>query len=218
MSARTKGQKKVRIGGTIDSDVASWLMKTKGKEKFSSHLNNVLKNAMETSSGGYKQSGKEAASLVKMKATLDNLAGWIKKLQGRIDSLESRVSVKKAAKPGEEKVKRPRGRPRKARAPAAAEMEGLTSEQNWFMSRDKYKKIKPDVMSRALEMVQKAFEGSDTVTVGSVKESYDQSNIGVPYPTFRLFYFPLIRDYLLDKKMIEKVDKAGKKGVYKKRE
>ena len=46
MANHTGSRKKIHIGGTIDSDVAEWLMKTKGDEKFSAHLNDILREAM----------------------------------------------------------------------------------------------------------------------------------------------------------------------------
>jgi len=84
------------------------------------------------------------------------------------------------------------------------------------MSNDRYKKIKPEPLVNALNYVISRFENGNNITVGMLAEGFDRKSIGVPFPTFRLFYFPMIRDRLMEKKIIEKVDKPGKKGVYKK--
>ena len=48
MANHTGLRKKIHIGGTIDNDVAEWLMKTKGDEKFSTHLNEILRESMSS--------------------------------------------------------------------------------------------------------------------------------------------------------------------------
>jgi len=73
-------------------------------------------------------------------------------------------------------------------------------------------------MENAFKAVLSRVENGGEVTVGSFKESYEPAEIGVPFPTFKLFYFPLIRDRMLIKGMIEKMEHAGKKGVYRKRQ
>ena len=71
MAAQAKANKKVRIGGTIDSDVADWLNRTKGREKFSKHLNTVLRSAMESGTGAQP-------SLDSFRNTLDNILERVK--------------------------------------------------------------------------------------------------------------------------------------------
>ncbi|MCD1295387.1 hypothetical protein CUJ83_10290 [Methanocella sp. CWC-04] len=222
MSNKVKIQKKVRIGGTIDSDVADWLLKSKGKEKFSTHLNNVLRSIMELEAG---RPGKEV-SVERFKTTLDNIMNRIKSLQSRVESLESSVVPKKPEEEVKEaEVKRPRGRPKKKAAKARAkplreiskkEEYNARNDLNWYISHDKYKKIRPDALINAFDLVREKFDTGEETTVGSFKEDYDRSRVGVPYPTFRLFYFPLIRDRMVEKKLVEKVEHAGKKGVYRK--
>lgn len=213
MAAKAKAQHKVRIGGTIDSDVADWLERTKGKEKFSAHLNSVLRQAMQT--GGKK----DERSLKSFQGTLSSIEGKISALQERLKSLE--------AGPGQQ-ARRGRGRPRKVQAVDRGRAGGrevdtspaeydVQSDLNWYLSHDRYKKVKPGPLVNAFAMVFGKFDTGEPVTVGMLKEGYDQGEIGVPYPTFRLFYFPLIRDRLMEKKIIEKVEKPGKKGVYQKR-
>jgi hypothetical protein len=219
MRSKIKVQKKVRIGGTIDSDVADWLLKTKGKEKFSAHLNKILRNHMEREIP--VKAIKAAPSLEKFQNTLENIINRIKSLQSRVESLESSVSI---IKPGEIKVKRARGRPRKVQAPVKAKGEAreagakgeynVRSDINWYLSRDKYKKIKADALINAFDLVMEEFNKGNEITVSVFKEEFNRQRVGVPYPTFRLFYFPLIRDRLMEKNMIEKVEHAGKKGVY----
>ena len=99
MAAQAKSIKKVRIGGTIDSDVADWLGRTKGKGKFSKHLNAVLRSAMESGAGGQP-------SLESFKSTLDNILDRVKLLQDKVECIEPDKAAKAPAK-------RPRGRPRK---------------------------------------------------------------------------------------------------------
>lgn len=213
MSAKAKSQKKVRVGGTIDSDVADWLMKTRGREKFSKHLNNILRRAMLGSAGGF--------DLADLQDTLDTLTARLNTVQERVDALE-------AGKNGSPAIaKRPRGRPRKAIAAPRARNGGTAIEEqglydvsndiNWYLSHDRYKKIKPAPLINAFNMVSEKVSMGENLTVGAFKDEYDRSGVGVPYPTFRLFYFPLIRDRMLDKKILEKVDRPGKKGVYRKR-
>jgi hypothetical protein len=199
-------RKKVHIGGTIDSDVAEWLMKTKGREKFSAHLNNILRNAMDSGRP------RDITSLSQFKNTIETLRDRMIALQDRVESLESGTRVQ---------VGRPRGRPRKMQiVPELPGSEGydVHTDIDWFMSHDKYKKVKPDALERAFRVVLGRFENGGEVTVGLFKENYDQAEVGVPYPTFKLFYFPLIRDRMLIKGIIEKVEHAGKKGVYRKRQ
>jgi hypothetical protein len=223
MAAKEKYQKKVHIGGTIDSDVADWLMKTRGEDKFSTYLNSVLRRAMELGIRGIPES---ATSLDKFKATIDRIRSRVVALQDRVESLEAVVSPEKLNKVKMERgVKRPRGRPRKSPELAfAVEREAVEAGEysprndvDWYISHDKYKKIKAEPMMNAVEMVMKEFDRGSELTVGSLKGSYETSAIGVPYPTFKLFYFPMIRDRLVQKKIIQKVEHAGKKGVYRKR-
>ncbi|HEY3273973.1 MAG TPA: hypothetical protein VGJ92_09435 [Methanocella sp.] len=213
MAAQAKAKKKVRIGGTIDSDVADWLERTKGKEKFSKHLNAVLRSAMESGTGAQP-------SLNSFKSTLDNILDRVKLLQDKVECIEPG----KAAAP----AKRPRGRPRKQETAERARNGGrpidavsagynVRDDVQWFLSHDRYKKVRADPLVNAFDMVVDKLDTGRNLTVGTLKDGYDRGTIGVPYPTFRLFYFPLIRDRLLEKKMIEKVDRPGKKGVYKKR-
>jgi hypothetical protein len=93
----------------------------------------------------------------------------------------------------------------------------VRNDLQWFLSHDRYKKVKAEPLVNAFDMVVGKLDTGKNLTVGTLKEGYDRGTIGVPYPTFRLFYFPLIRDRLLEKKMIEKVERPGKKGVYRKR-
>ena len=76
--------------------------------------------------------------------------------------------------------------------------------------------MKPQPLENALGMVMREFDKGKDLTVGMIKPIYDTAEIGVPYPTFKLFYFPLIRDRLQSKGIIQKVEHAGKKGVYRK--
>jgi len=103
--------------------------------------------------------------------------------------------------------------------PEAVGPEGydVHADIDWFISHDKYKKIKPETMERAFGAVAGEFGKGGELTVGTFKPGYSAEEVGVPYPTFKLFYFPLIRDRMLMKGMIEKVEHAGKKGVYRKR-
>jgi hypothetical protein len=212
MAAKSKQKGKVRIGGTVDSEVATWLKKTKGKEKFSAHLNDVLKAAME--------SGEEAGSVESFRRTLDKVLDRVVSLQERVESMEGGRAPRAE--------KRGRGRPRKVQAvehmAGGREIDELATgaydagnDIQWYVSRDKHKKVKPEPLINAFNMVAGKLETGKPVTVGMMKEGYDQAAIGVPYPTFRLFYWPLIRDRLVEKKIIEKVERPGKKGVYKKR-
>jgi hypothetical protein len=213
MAAQAKAKKKVRIGGTIDSDVADWLGRTKGKEKFSKHLNAVLRSAMQSGTGAQP-------SLDSFKSTLDNILDRVKLLQDKVQLIEP----DKTAAP----AKRPRGRPRKLETADRTRVGGkhiaaastgydVRDDVQWFLAHDRYKKVRADPLVNAFDMVLGKLDTGENLTVGTLKDGYDRSTIGVPYPTFRLFYFPLIRDRLLEKKMIEKVDRPGKKGVYKKR-
>ncbi|OPY28923.1 MAG: hypothetical protein A4E28_01195 [Methanocella sp. PtaU1.Bin125] len=213
MAAKSKARRKVRIGGTVDSDVADWLNRTKGKEKFSKHLNSVLRSSME--SGGGAQ-----PSMDSFRNKLDSILEKITALQEKVEG------PGKAA--AEAPAKRPRGRPRKLQSlehirVGGKEIDTLSTDYDvrndlqWFLSRDRYKKVKAEPLVNAFDMVVSKLDTGKNLTVGTLKEGYDRAAIGVPYPTFRLFYFPLIRDRLLEKKMIEKVDRPGKKGVYRKR-
>ena len=212
MAAQAKPKRKVRIGGTIDSDVADWLNRAKGKEKFSKHLNAVLRSAMESGAGAQP-------SLDRFSNKLDSILERIKTLQDKVECIEPG----RAAAP----AKRPRGRPRKQKDAARSRDGGqaeavgaaydVRDDLQWFLSRDRYKKIRPGPLVNAFDMVVGRLGAGENLTVGLLKDGYDRSAVGVPYPTFRLFYFPLIRDRLLEKKMIEKVERPGKKGVYKKR-
>lgn len=216
MAAKAKLLRKVRIGGTIDSDVADWLEKTKGKEKFSAHLNNVLRQSMESGTVT------EERSLKSFQGTISSIEGKISALQERLKTLESSPTTAGAA------ARRGRGRPRKIQVTdhvrvGGREIDTITTEYdvqndvNWYLSHDRYKKIKPGPLVNAFNFVVGKFDSGKTITVKTMEEGYDRAEIGVPYPTFRLFYFPLIRDRLMEKKIIEKVDKPGKKGVYQKR-
>ena len=206
MAAKAKAKRKVKIGGTVDSDVASWLMKTKGNDKFSKHLNDVLRNAME--------SGSDATAVASFRRTLDDIRERVVSLQERVEGLEG-------ARP-EAKAKRGRGRPRKNPLPAGGRGAqpladySVGDDVQWFLARDKHGKVKAGPLVNAFGMVTSRFDGGEPVTVGLLKDSYDPEAIGVPYPTFRLFYWPLIRDRLLEKKIIAKVERPGKKGVYRK--
>jgi hypothetical protein len=215
MAAQAKAKRKVRIGGTIDSDVADWLGRTKGKEKFSKHLNAVLRSAMVSGTGSQP-------SLDSFKSTLDNILDRVKLLQDKVECIEPG----KAAAPAP--AKRPRGRPRKLETTARIKVGGrqidavstgydVRDDVQWYLSHDRYRKVRADPLVNAFDMVVGKLDTGKNLTVGMLKEGYDRATIGVPYPTFRLFYFPLIRDRLLEKKMIEKVDRPGKKGVYRKR-
>lgn len=214
MAAQAKAKKKVRIGGTIDSDLADWLGRTKGKEKFSKHLNAVLRSAMESGTGAQP-------SLDSFQNKLDNILDRVKQLQDKVECIEP---GKAAAAP----AKRPRGRPRKLEVTDRIRSGGkqidtvstgydVRDDVQWYLSHDRYRKVRADPLVNAFDMVVSKLDTGKNLTVGMLKEGYDRGTIGVPYPTFRLFYFPLIRDRLLEKKMIEKVDRPGKKGVYKKR-
>ena len=206
MGNKMGARKKVHVGGTIDSDVAEWLMKTKGGEKFSTHLNNILRNAMESGRP------RDITSLSQFKNTIETLRDRMISLQDRVESLESNTHVRTA---------RPRGRPRKAPVvPEKLGSEGydVHSDIDWYMSHDKYKKVKPDAMENAFKAVLGRVDKGGEITVGSFKEGYESAEIGVPFPTFKLFYFPLIRDRMLIKGIIEKMEHAGKKGVYRKRQ
>jgi hypothetical protein len=213
MAAQAKAKKKVRIGGTIDSDLADWLGRTKGKEKFSKHLNAVLRSAMQSGTGAQP-------SLESFQVKLDNILDRVKQLQDKVECIE----------PGkaEAPAKRPRGRPRKLETTDRIKVGGrqidavstsydVRDDVQWYLSHDRYRKVRADPLVNAFDMVVGKLDTGKNLTVGMLKEGYDRATIGVPYPTFRLFYFPLIRDRLLEKKMIEKVDRPGKKGVYKKR-
>jgi hypothetical protein len=213
MAAHAKAKKKVRIGGTIDSDLADWLGRTKGKEKFSKHLNAVLRSAMESGTG-------TQPSLESFQNKFDSILDRVKQLQDRVECIEPG----KAAAP----AKRPRGRPRKLEVADRIKSDGkqidamstsynVRDDVQWYLSHDRYRKVRADPLVNSFDMVVRKLDTGKNLTVGMLKEGYDRGTIGVPYPTFRLFYFPLIRDRLLEKKMIEKVDRPGKKGVYKKR-
>ena len=216
MAANAKLSRKVHIGGTIDRDVADWLERTKGKEKFSAHLNNVLRQAME-------------AGTTPEERTLQNFHGTLSNIEGKINALQDRLkTIESGAKQVRPEVKRGRGRPRKIKAIdhvriGGKEVDALSAEYdvqsdiNWYLSHDKYKKIKPEPLVNAFDFVVGKFETGEPVTIKTIEEGYDRGQIGVPFPTFRLFYFPLIRDRLMEKKIIEKVEKPGKKGVYQKR-
>ncbi|HTX43539.1 MAG TPA: hypothetical protein VMC61_02330 [Methanocella sp.] len=203
MASKTGARKKVHIGGTIDSDVAEWLVKTRGGEKFSTHLNNILRGVME---GG---APREISSLSQFKSTVETLRQRVLSLQDRVESLESGTPAP---------IKK--GRPKRARiVPEALGPEGydVHADIDWYMSHDKYKKVKSDAMEKAFAYVAREFESGGDTTVGMLKAGYSPEEVGVPYPTFKLFYFPLIRDRMLMKGLIEKVEHAGKKGVYRKR-
>lgn len=204
MASKMGARKKVHIGGTIDSDVAEWLMKTRGGEKFSTHLNEILRSAMESGTP------REITSLSQFKNTVETLRQRVMSLQDRVESLESGMQARPAR----------RGRPKKAHiVPEALGPEGydVHADIDWYMSHDKYKKIKPDALEKAFGVVAREFDKGGDVTVGMFKENYDAAEVGVPYPTFKLFYFPLVRNRMLMKGLIEKVEHAGKKGVYRKR-
>ncbi len=202
MANKMGAHRKVHIGGTIDRDVAEWLSKTKGGEKFSTHLNNILRDAMESGMP------REITSISQFKSTVETLRQRVMALQDRVESLESGRITR-------------RGRPRKEQiVPEAVGPEGydVHADIDWFISHDKYKKIKPETMERAFGVVAREFDRGEELTVGTFKPGYNVEEVGVPYPTFKLFYFPLIRDRMLMKGMIEKVEHAGKKGVYRKRQ
>ncbi len=214
MAAQAKVKKKVRIGGTIDSDVADWLGRTKGREKFSKHLNTVLRSAMESGTG-------TQPSLESFQSKLDNILDRVKQLQDKVECIEPGKAAPAPAK-------RPRGRPRKIETVDRVRSGGkqidamstsydVRDDVQWYLSHDRYKKVRAEPLVNAFDMVVGKLDTGKNLTVGMLKDGYDRGTIGVPYPTFRLFYFPLIRDRLLEKKMIEKVDRPGKKGVYKKR-
>lgn len=213
MAAKAKTRRKVRIGGTIDSDVADWLNRTKGKEKFSKHLNAILRSAMVSGTGAQP-------TMEGFRNTLDNILE-------KVTSLHEKVE--RSGKGGEAApIKRPRGRPRKLQVTEHIRVGGkevdmlhtdydIRNDLQWYLSHDRYKKVKAEPLVNAFDMVVSKFDTGKNITVGTLKEGYDRATIGVPYPTFRLFYFPLIRDRLMEKKMIEKVERPGKKGVYRKR-
>jgi hypothetical protein len=204
MASKMGARKKVHIGGTIDSDVAEWLVKTRGGEKFSTHLNDILRSAME---GG---TSRGITSLSQFKSTMETLRQRVVSLQDRVESLESGMQAPMK-----------RGKPKKAHiVPEALGPEGydVHADIDWFMSHDKYKKVKPEAAEKAFGVVAREFDKGGDVTVGMFKENYSPEEVGVPYPTFKLFYFPLIRDRMLIKGLIEKVEHAGKKGVYRKRQ
>lgn len=216
MAAKAKLSRKVHIGGTIDSDVADWLERTKGREKFSTHLNRVLRQTMESGKA------EEERSIQNFQGTLSSIEGKISALQDRLKTIEA------GSEQAGPVVKRGRGRPRKIKAishvrSGGREVDALSTEYdvqsdvNWYLSHDKYKKVKPEPLVNAFDFVVGKFDTGRNVTVKTIEEGYDRGQIGVPFPTFRLFYFPLIRDRLMEKKIIEKVDKPGKKGVYRKR-
>lgn len=203
MANKIGARKKVHIGGTIDSDIAEWLLRTRSGEKFSTHLNDILRNAME---GG---APREITSLSQFMGTVETLRQRVMSLQDRVESLESGGRISR------------RGRPRKAQiVPEAMGSEGydVHADIDWFTSHDKYKKVKPETMEKAFGVVDREFQKRGDVTVGTFKPDYSAEEVGVPYPTFKLFYFPLIRDRMLMKGMIEKVEHAGKKCVYRKRQ
>ncbi len=212
MAAQAKAKRKVRVGGTIDRDVADWLNRTRGRDKFSKHLNAVLRNAMESGAGA-------PPAMDDFRSTLDNILERVKSLQDQVEGMEPG----RAAAP----AKRPRGRPRKETGERGRDGGGAIGAQGtgydvrddvqWFLSHDRYKKVRPGPLVNAFDMVLGRLEGGNNLTVGLLKDGYDRAAIGVPYPTFRLFYFPLIRDRLMEKRMIEKVERPGKKGVYRKR-
>jgi hypothetical protein len=213
MAVKLKTQsKKVRINGTVDSDVLQWLERSRGKEKFSAHLNNVLRGAMNSKAQTYP-------SLEEFQGTMNNILDRMKVLQNRVESIEGEKQAP---------VKRSRGRPRKTQTTEHAKAAGrdvetlgsayeVRDDVQWYLSHDRYKKVKAEPLVNAFDMVVGKFDAEENITVATLKEGYDREQIGVPYPTFRLFYFPLIRDRLLEKKMIEKVDRPGKKGVYRKK-
>ncbi len=213
MAAQAKVRRKVRIGGTIDSDVAAWLNQTKGREKFSKHLNAVLRSSMESGTGAQP-------SMESFRSTLNSILEKVTTLQEKVEST-GKGSVAAPAK-------RPRGRPRKLQSVEHIRVGGkevdtlstdydIRNDLQWYLSHDRYKKVKAEPLVNAFDMVVSKLETGKNLTVGMLKEGYERGAIGVPYPTFRLFYFPLIRDRLMEKKMIEKVDRPGKKGVYRKR-
>ncbi|MGA9139559.1 MAG: hypothetical protein WBZ29_05010 [Methanocella sp.] len=213
MAAQAKVRRKVRIGGTIDSDVADWLNRTKGREKFSKYLNTVLRSAMESGTGAQP-------SMDSFRSTLDSILEKVTTLQEKVECTGKGVVAAPA--------KRPRGRPRKLQdvehiRVGGKEVDTLSTEYDirndlqWYLSHDRYKKVKAEPLVNAFDMVVGKLDTGKNLTVGMLKEGYDRGTIGVPYPTFRLFYFPLIRDRLMEKKMIEKVERPGKKGVYRKR-
>lgn len=209
MAVKLGARKKVHIGGTIDSDIAAWLTRTRGGEKFSTHLNSILRGAMERSEGGRPR---EITGLSQFKNTIETLRERVISLQDRVESLESGVYVK---------ASKPRGRPRKAQItpePLGPEGYDVHADVDWYMSHDKYKKVKPESVEKAFAAVSREFDKGGNVTVGTLKADYSQAEVGVPYPTFKLFYFPLIRDRMLMKGLVEKVEHAGKKGVYRKRQ
>ena len=95
MANHTGLRKKIHIGGTIDSDVAEWLMKTKGDGKFSAHLNEILRESM--SGRASKGSRGDTASLKKFKSTVDNLRNNIKSLQDRVEGIEAGMGLQARA-------------------------------------------------------------------------------------------------------------------------
>lgn len=203
MARKTGSRKKVHIGGTIDVDVADWLVKTRGGEKFSAHLNNILRSAME------KNGPREATSVEQVRGAVETLRKKIMDLQDRVDSLEAGAPVSRRRRPRRDTI-----------VPEAAGAEGydVHADIEWFISHDQYRKIKPETMERAFGVVAREFEKGGDVTVNTFKPEYSVEAVGVPYPTFKLFYFPLIRDRMLMKGMVEKVEHAGKKGVYRRRQ
>jgi hypothetical protein len=206
MANKVEARKKVHIGGTIDSDVAEWLMKTRGGEKFSTHLNDILRSAMESGTP------RDITSLNQFKSTVETLRQRVMSLQDRVESIESGIGMQAPTK---------RGRQKKVSiVPEELGPEGydVHADVDWFVSHDKYRKVKPDVLEKAFGVVSREFDRGGNVTAGTLKDNYAQEEVGVPYPTFKLFYFPLIRDRMLIKGLIEKVEHAGKKGVYRKRQ
>ena len=214
MAAQAKAKKKVRIGGTIDSDLADWLGRTKGKEKFSKHLNAVLRSAMESGTGAQP-------SLESFQSKLDNILDRVKQLQDKVECIEP---GKAAAAP----AKRPRGRPRKLVTTDRIKVGGkqidavstgydVRDDVQWYLSHDRYARSGQTRWSTPSTWWWASWTRARTLPWACSRKATTAATIGVPYPTFRLFYFPLIRDRLLEKKMIEKVDRPGKKGVYKKR-
>ncbi len=172
MAAQAKAKKKVRIGGTIDSDVADWLGRTKGKEKFSKHLNAVLRSAMESGTGAQP-------SLGNFKSTLDNILDRVKLLQDKVECIEPG----KAAAP----AKRPRGRPRKLEITNRIKVGGkqidavstgydVRDDVQWFLSHDRYKKVRADPLVNAFDMVVSKLDTGKNLTVGMLKEGYDRGD------------------------------------------
>lgn len=231
MPAKPREQRKVRIGGTLDKDVVDWLVRSKGNENFSAHMNSILRQAMELNLQGIseREAREERPYIEKFQSTLNNIVNRINTLQNRLESLEAHKPAMIAARPAEEVHKRPRGRPRKTQVVEHVKINGrqmdvlkideydISKDIDWYLSHDRYRKVKPEPLVNAYNMMMSVFNMGKNVTVGMLDQHFNRSEIGVPYPTFRLFYFPLIRDRLLEKGIIEKVEKAGKKGVYRRR-